>query len=229
MIRLGVVTGLAAEARCLQRAADEEMSVVCSGGDAERGADGARSLIAEGADALLSFGLAGGLDPGLAPGAVIVGDAVIDMDGARFDTHAAWRVGLLAALAGLGPTAGVVVGSDRPIVTPAAKGALHTKLGAAVVDMESHALARVANQASVPFAVIRAVADAAGRALPRAALAGLGEDGNIRVGPVLGEIVRRPWELPGLVMVTVDVRRALAALRRCAAAGAPLFGCGNLG
>ena len=40
--------------------------------------------------------------------------------------------------------------------------------------MESHRVAVVAAEMQAPFAVLRAVADPAGRALPRAALAGLG-------------------------------------------------------
>ena len=79
------------------------------------------------------------------------------------------------------------------------------------------------------FAVIRAIADPAGRVLPRAALAGLGPDGEPRPIAVLGELVRRPWELPALLAVAGDARRALATLENCAALGAPLFGRGSLG
>ena len=230
MTRLGVVTGLAAEARCLRRGgAGDAPLFACSGGVASKAAGGARWLIDQGAEALLSFGIAGGLDPTLAPGSVVIAEAVIDGGGARHETHPAWRDAMRVLLARLSPIAAPVVGGDRPAVSAGAKQALYAAHGAAAADMESHAVALAALDAGLPFGVVRAIADPAGRALPRTALAGLGGDGEVRVGAVLAGLASRPWELPGLVMVALDTRRAFAALRRCAAAGGPLFGCGNLG
>ena len=74
---IGVVAGLSAERRCLA-AADRggHVQVRLSGADAERAAGAARSLAEQGARLLLSFGLAGGLDPRFGPGTVIVADRV---------------------------------------------------------------------------------------------------------------------------------------------------------
>lgn len=234
MIRLGIVTGLAAEAHCLRKAAgddalDDTLTVVCSGGDAARALAWARALVDDGANALCSFGIAGGLDPALAPGDLIVGDTVVDPDGRRYAADAAWRDGLLALLTDQSPSLCAVAGSDNPVASRAGKQALHVDTNAAAVDMESHGVARAADAAGLPFAVIRAIADPAGRVLPRAALAGLGPDGEPRPIAVLGELVRRPWELPALLAVAGDARRALATLENCAALGAPLFGRGSLG
>lgn len=239
MIRLGIVTGLAAEARCLREAAGgdalddtlpgDKLTVVCSGGDAARALAWARTLIDNGANALLSFGIAGGLDPALTPGDLIVGDTVVAPDGRRHAADAAWRDGLLALLTDQSPSLHAVAGSDNPVASRAGKRALHADAGAAAVDMESHGVALAADDAGLPFAVIRAIADPAGRVLPRAALAGLGPDGEPRPIAVLGELVRRPWELPSLLAAAADARRALVTLGRCAALGAPLFGRGGLG
>ena len=67
---IGVVCALAAEARPLARLAGASVSVSGMGGDAAAAA--ARALIDSGATALLSWGLAGALDPALAAGALAV-------------------------------------------------------------------------------------------------------------------------------------------------------------
>ncbi len=74
---IGVVAGLSAERRCLATADRAGLfQVRLSGADAERAAGAARTLAEQGARLLLSFGLAGGLDPRFGPGTVIVADRV---------------------------------------------------------------------------------------------------------------------------------------------------------
>jgi adenosylhomocysteine nucleosidase len=70
------VCGLENEARCLT-AAGIKNPVAPSGARPARAAEIARELLASGADSLISFGLAGGLDPRLGPGSVIVADRVL--------------------------------------------------------------------------------------------------------------------------------------------------------
>ena len=223
MIRLGVVTGMAAEARCLPRpSAGDTLAVACSGGDPARALAGAKRLVDEGSQALLSFGLAGGLDPSLRPGALIVATAVIAPGGERWETDRDWREAMLAALPSSRPTSCLLAGSDRPIATVADKRRLFEATGACAVDMEGHAVARVANECGLPFAALRAVADPADRAIPEAALRGLGADGRLRVAAVLLRLAACFWEVPGLVAVAWESARALGGLRHAAAA-APLF------
>ena len=165
----------------------------------------------------MSFGIAGGLDPALSPGRLIVATAVIDGQGGKIECHGAWRDELIAALASLSPLAAPLAGRDGAmIVTVAEKALLHARHGAAAVDMESHAVARVAARAGLPFAAVRAIADPADRALPGAAQAGFGEHGEVRLAPVLRELLRHPGQLPAVLGVARDSRKAMAALRRCA-------------
>ena len=230
MTRLGVVTGSVAEARCLPpSAAGCVLAVVCSGGDPGRAGDGARRLVDEGAQALLSFGLAGGLDPGLAPGALVIAEAVVSPAGAVHETNGPWRDALAAALASETPVIGRIAGSDRAVASVAAKRALRETSEALAVDMESHRVAAVAAETQAPFAVLRVVADPAGRTLPRAALAGLGPDGEINLGAVLGGLALRPWEAPAMVALALDAWRGLAALSRGVALTGPSLGRGTLG
>ena len=77
---VGVVTGSWVEARCLRR---QDVRVACSGGSAERARSEAARLVAEGAAALVSFGLAGGLAPELRPGDLLLPETVRSAGAAR--------------------------------------------------------------------------------------------------------------------------------------------------
>lgn len=215
--RLGVITGLAAEAKCLHAISPVPF---CSGGSTERAEGGARKLAGEGVDGLVSFGIAGGLDPSLLPGSLVLAEAVAIPGGARIATDETWRMRFQKACEGkLSLTVGVIAGADRALTCVAEKRALSESTGALAVDMESHVVAKVAARTGLPFLALRAVADPADRNIPRAALSGLCEDGRIQALPVLMQLFQRPWELPGLLRLAIDAGKAMAALRRVAELG----------
>ncbi len=222
--RPGFVCGMAAEARCLP---ESEAMVVCAGGDPARAQAGAADLVARGATALVSFGLAGGLDPRLGPGDLVLAEAVILPGGGRIETDRAWHQSATAAASLAGSQGGPVIvstaalaGSNRAVVSAAAKRLLFESTGAVAVDMESHGVAAAAQAAGVPFLIVRAVADPAARGIPALALAGLGPDGSLRPGRVVPGLLRRPWHLAALLRLAADSRAGLKTLRRVAA---PLF------
>jgi adenosylhomocysteine nucleosidase len=94
--------------------------------------------------------------------------------------------------------------------------ALFGACGALALDMESHVVAREARVAGLPFLVLRAVADPAGRDLPPAARVGLDCDGRPQLRRVMGSLLAGPRQLPALIAVARDAARALTALRRAA-------------
>src|SRR5215469_12254574 len=147
--RIGVVVGMRAEARIARRC----WSRVAIGGEAAGG------LLDGGATALLSFGLAGGLDPTLRPGAVVVPEAVISR-GVRYATAED-----VDGLARPGHDI-LLLGADTPVATIEEKRRLWGETGAAAVDLESGEVARVATERGVPFGVLRVVCDPAARSLP---------------------------------------------------------------
>ncbi len=232
MTRLGVVVGLAAEAKIIARAEalTEETAhrLAISGADSARAAECARLLIAEGAEALLSFGIAGALSPDLDPGALLLPPTVILPDGGRAEAAPGWREGLAACLIGHGLTAvsGPLLGSAEAVTTPEAKAGLFARHGALAVDMESHAVASAAREAGLPFLVLRSIADPAERALPAWALAATTAEGRIKLGTAIAALCRRPWQVPGSVRLGAESRSALNALGRavslCPRLGLPL-------
>ncbi len=208
--RLGIVTGFGAEAALL---AGGKWRVAMAGGRPGRALELASSLAAQGCTALLSFGIAGGLAPGLAPGTLVVGEAVV---------HGGRRLPCSPdLLAGVSARRGVVAAADAVVADPAAKAALFAATGALAVDLESWGVAEAAASAGLKFAVLRAVADPASRALPAAAADGLDEAGRVRLGAVLLSLLKDPTQLPGLVRVGLDTRAALVALRRVVAGITP--------
>jgi hopanoid-associated phosphorylase len=229
--RLGVVTGLAAEADCIHRAAatlpDKAKPLVwCAGANAERARSGAERLVAEGAGALLSFGIAGGLAEAFAPGGVVLADAVMPPQGPPIETDTEWRQRLLARLSNGEVKVATIAGSDRAVTTSADKRALRERTGAVAVDMESHGVALAAQAAAVPFLALRVIADPVGRAVPGVALHALTADGRPRPAKLLGSLALSPWQIVPLMWVAADSRRALRVLGRLAAVDPAAFALG---
>lgn len=96
------------------------------------------------------------------------------------------------------------------------KSELRRRTGAVAADMESHGVARAAARRSVPFLVVRAVADPAERALPQSAVAGLDAAGTVRPLATLAAIAADPRQIAALFEVATDTLTALAALWRFA-------------
>lgn len=226
MSRVGIVTGMVAEAGCLSRALnaippEAQPLLCCAAADAERAYAGACALVARGATALVSFGIAGGLHPDLPPGALVLAETVVDIDGRRWATMTAWRRMLQCEIDTDG--SGSVLAAQSAVRSASEKAALHAQTGAVVVDMESGGIARAAEAAGVPFLVVRVVADPAHRHLPPSALAGLGPDGRQRPLAVLAALTRHPGDLMALLRLARDSRTALRQLRRVASRGRSLF------
>jgi hopanoid-associated phosphorylase len=210
------VTGLLAEARIVRRAG---LAVAAVGGDAARAAREAERLLAEGAAGLVSFGIAGGLDPALASGMLLLPRAVRGDGEERWEVESQWRRRLATTLAtaGLAVSEGDLLGAGAVAASAEDKRALFQRTGAAALDLESHAVARVAARAERPFVALRALADPAGRDLPPAALVGLDAQGRPAVGPVLAALAKDPRQVAALFRLARDTQRALAALRRAVA------------
>jgi len=225
-MRVGIVIALAAEARTLAGGegaflGDGRYRVRVSGPGPRRAAAAAGDLLADGCEALLSFGLAGGLAPELRAGALIVANAVHTAQHGPLACDRTLHDALLARLDAVGAVSASVYGADTPIITSDDKHVLHARLGVAAVDMESAAIARVAHDRQRPCAVLRCVVDPAGFTLPHAALAGMAEDGGSRPFATAAALLRHPLELPDLIRLALWYGGALRALR---GAGALLCG-----
>ncbi|WP_026597075.1 phosphorylase [Methylobacterium sp. 77] len=210
------VTGLAKEARI---ASGPGVKALGAGGNPGRLRRLLAADLATGYRAVISIGIAGGLDPDLVPGDVVIASHVLAED----RTYAADPIiaeALLARLtvpavravrARLSPVAGV----ETAILTVADKATLRARTGTVAVDMESHVAAAFAERWSLPFAAIRVVCDPADRAIPAFAARALKPNGEPDILAVLSAVLRDPSQIGPLVHLARDSGRAFAALKRC--------------
>jgi hopanoid-associated phosphorylase len=214
---LGIITGMASEARIFGAPMDQNGALTISaGGDADATRAGIARLIAHGADRLVSFGIAGALDPSLKPGDLVIGSAVRTRDSERQPVEQKWLAHLTTHLAPA--RIGDVVGSSRIVGLATEKAMLFRDTGALCVDQESHWVADAAHANRIPFVVVRAVADRAGDTLPTAVLNGLDSSGNPRTFAVVLALLGNPLQLSGLIRVAFQTRKALKSLLRGRAA-----------
>lgn len=203
------VCGLAIEARI---AAGPGVVTLCGTGPARLAAR-LEDLLADETRAwrgIISFGIAGGLDPALRPGACVIADAVVTPSG-RIPADALWMCALRACLPLAIP--GTLAGVDLPVTDAAAKARLWQSSCACAVDMESHLAALAAQRHGLRFAACRVVADPAHRSLPSSATAGMRDDGRIALMPVLRTLASDPGQLPALIRLAADAHAATRSLR----------------
>jgi adenosylhomocysteine nucleosidase len=179
------------------------------------------ALVAAGAHGLLSFGLAGALDPGLLAGTVLLSETVTDGAGTVYPTDAAWRA-RLAARAGRDLRGGSLLSLARPLTLPAAKSQAWVRTGAVAVDMESVAIAAVASAGGLKFAVARVVIDTAADAVPGSVTRATDERGEVAYLRLAAGLIRRPVELFALLTLARRYRVALRSLRDLARRGVGL-------
>jgi uridine phosphorylase len=184
--RIIVLTAIKMEARAVTRSVGDAAEVHAIGVGAIRVPDLA------GARLVVMAGLAGGLDPVLHVGEVVV-DECSAVDGLPYR-----RVKFACSAA--------VVGSVE------AKAELWRRTGAAVVEMEGERVRSLCQAAGVPYVGVRAISDAAGDAVDPAVLRFVDPFGSVRVGALMVGLMRRPASVRELRKLSRASGVALGAL-----------------
>lgn len=229
MSTAGVVAALLAEARTLGPrlrrsdglfSLDDGSLVAVSGMGGVAAATAAAALVHAGCGALVSWGMAGGLDPALRAGTICLPSVIVARDGAAVGTTLHWRESLTAAIAGgRAVVGGKLLSSDHAIANVAAKADAFRSTGAVAVDMESLAVAGVAARHELPFVAVRVIVDAAGDVVPPVVLAS-SVAGRVAVARLLLGMMRSPREIPPLLRLAQRYRAATEALAVVARTGA---------
>ncbi|HUM10283.1 MAG TPA: hypothetical protein VLT82_04950 [Myxococcaceae bacterium] len=153
---------------------------------------------------LYGIGIAGALSPALSALDLVVARRVRD----GTSEAPAPDPGLLSRARVAGARAVVLLTVDRPVCDPREKAALLATLAGeepVAVDMESAAWARAAAASNVPYAVIRAISDTAGEALPGYLALCVGRDGGIHRAAVALRALAHPRSMSKLL----EMRRQL--------------------
>ena len=204
-----VVAGLAIEARI----AAAKHARALSGGDGRTLATSLGFAVASDCRGIISFGIAGGLSPGVRTGTCLVATSIVSGT-TRFITDGSWSRSLLELIPGAAP--GLIAGVPPPfIASPEDKRALHLRTSALAVDNESHVVASVAASRGLPVAAVRVVTDTVDRALPRCAWDAMRADGTIDFVAFMRSVARNPADIPLLMKTAFDAIAGFATLLRC--------------
>jgi adenosylhomocysteine nucleosidase len=227
---VGIACALSNEARHLVRPVPRQTQVLrlpdgkllaLTGMGPAAATAGAERLVAAGAGALVSWGLAGGLDPKLPAGKIFLPSEIATPTGALLATDARWRERLAAAVSGFAPvTSGRLVTTAAVVATVAAKADLFKASGARAVDMESAAIAEVARSRALPFIAVRVIIDRAGDAMPDSFVAAFDGSGEFSMWRLLARLSRAPGDLAALLQLARTFWQANRALAAVAASGA---------
>ena len=209
MPRFGIITGLASETRCF---VGSKRDIACSGANSARARELARRMAADGCAGLVSFGLAGGLDPALRCGDLVLPESVT-FGPSVWAVDEAWRERLLQELEAVG---GAIAGSPTLVATAQMKAELRAQTGAVAVDMESHAVAAVAHEAGLPFVVVRVIADTYEVAVPAWTTNIIGANGKVKALAAMKALAANPSDIPRLFRLAGQNGRAMAVLGRVA-------------
>ncbi|KPF99919.1 phosphorylase [Rhodopseudomonas palustris] len=208
-----IVTGLIQEARIAE---GPGLTVICSSSDPKQLRRMMASFDATSIRGVISFGVAGGLDPSLKAGDVVIATEVVAGE-RRWASEVSLSDELLRS-AGLGRqrvVRGGLVGVEAVVAARDSKAALRSETGAAAVDMESHIAADYAAAARLPFAALRVISDPANRSLPQVVSTAIKPNGDVDLRKVLRGLARHPTSIRSLVTTGIDFNRALRSLRGC--------------
>jgi nucleoside phosphorylase len=151
----------------------------------------AAAELGEEVSAVVVAGVAGGCEPSLAAGTVVVATGLCDLTGRALDAPPADPAVCAAVLAAAAPAlAGTVASGDAVVDDPAARARL-AAAGALAIETEAAGWAPACLRAGVGLLVVRAVLDTPAR--PLGAAAGLVEPGATGPSPRrLLALLRRP-------------------------------------
>jgi len=174
--------------------------------------------VQRGVKRILSFGIAGGLEPGLPIGSMVIGSQVHSPDG-TWPCDVEWVNQLMQKF----PEAhcGGVWGSETIVASAREKRQVYEKSRCLVVDMESQCAAQIAAEANIPLGVLRVVCDSANMDVPPVVMVSIGEDGKIHIGRAMWHIMRHPTQCGDLVGMLQGTGKAHKVLRKASTALGP--------
>jgi adenosylhomocysteine nucleosidase len=152
---------------------------------------------------VISAGFAGGLDPRLKKGDILMADALVNTDGRRLAIDL--KIAPEAVAANKRLHVGACAASETIVRRPADKRELGRRTGALAVDMESWAVGEVCRQAKTRFLSIRVISDAVDDELPPdvETLARQKTTAS-RLGAAAGAIFRRPSSVKDMLQLKED-------------------------
>ncbi|NOU21968.1 MAG: phosphorylase [Methyloglobulus sp.] len=218
---LSTLTAKRLEKGCVGHPA-EKIWVVYAGAGHENARIASELLVKQGANQLISWGCAAALDGSFKPGDLVLANNCVDADNIEFDlNNEGWLLHTKTCLSKhltVCCYTGKLAESRRIVSSSHDKAQLGSATGAIALDMESVAIARVAQGYGLPFLSIRAIADPLNMDLPKAVSHALNDQGDVGLSKLLAYLLWHPAELPGLIRLGLCFHAAKKTLKQVALA-----------
>jgi adenosylhomocysteine nucleosidase len=198
----------------------DKIRVIYSGAGAENARTASQLLITQGANQLISWGCAAALDESFQPGDLILANSCVDADNIAFDLNTEnWLTHTKTCLdkrLTVNTYTGKLAESKSIVASSRAKAKIAEATGAIALDMESIAVAKVAQANHLPFLTIRAIADPLAMDLPTAVSHALNDQGDVVLSKLLTYLLWHPAELSGLIRLGLHFNAAKKTLKQVA-------------
>ncbi len=226
MSRLGIIVALPAEAKSLYSKKlkvalpieiQKDIFLCLSGIGYDAAQTAAKKLLALKVDALISWGVAGAIDSTVNSGDLILAKSIINQD-KQCLISPEWRERILSYLqkSSSRVLTGNIASSKTICATIADKNNLVTATGALGVDMESAAIVETALAHQLDCLVIRAVADNANTAIPKAVLEHTDNMGKPRIVRFVWSCLLKPSQIRELFNLARAYQISLKSLSNIA-------------
>jgi adenosylhomocysteine nucleosidase len=192
----------------------------------EQTVDTLQKAVPTNCDAIISFGLCGGLSPQAQIGQAFICDTLVTPDG-TFQADVAWRKRLFAATKYY-ERHWWSSGNFNTANTIAERAQLLAQTGCWVIDDETYAVAEFAKARGIAFQALRTVSDGAEDNLPQAVIDALNPDGTDDVEAVILSVIEDPVQIPDLLKTAQEYYKSLAELNTAAISIGPQFQWGTL-
>jgi len=223
-ISLGIIAALPFEAACFTRNKIHPGSyqmvapglyVFYAGMGPVNAANAAQTLLGLKVDALVSWGVAGSLDPDLVAGDIVLPVDVLDVEGQIFPVNREWHTALKNSLNHPDIySEGKLVSTHNVQQDVRLKSELYQATQAMAVDMESAAVAKVAFTANKPFVVIRTIFDTVAMSIPASSTNATNQYGQVSMLKLITGLIRTPTELLQYPKLVNSFAKAKTSLRR---------------
>ncbi len=210
-----IVVGMPDEAEAALSANTESTEIVIGTGNFKVLRKKLSEVQLDNIKAVISFGVAGGLNPEISEGSIVLAtrslyrDQVIEAD----ERLRLFLTQQTQDTEGLTVRNGVFLSDDQWLGLEAGESSTLFKTTLAdSTDNESFFAAEFAQQKNLPFAGIRAISDGPDVTLPPAASLPFNEDGSPDLSAIFGSIITEPSQLPDLWELSKRYEKALDQL-----------------
>jgi len=224
---IGIICALSAEASCLTdkiipvntavKINDHAIVIVCGMGE-ENARAAAQKLLKQNVTALVSWGTAGALTEKLHAGDLLLADGVVsdDANNYSFDTEWNKRIANELCETSLKIHNGMIAHTQQVLATVEDKKSLYLKNNALAVDMESIAIAQLANGANLPCVSVRAIVDEVSQSIPEAILKNTDKFGRPALVALFSSLIRKPGLITELIKLGKGMNAATKTLNTVA-------------